>query len=76
MPHITVKHFPRELTDEQKEALAADICDVLKKHFSSTDESLSVALTPIEKDRWKEEVYDKEIAPQLDTLAKKPGYSL
>ncbi|MGB7799780.1 tautomerase PptA [Buttiauxella sp.] len=76
MPHITVKHFPRELTDEQKQALAADICDVLKKHFNSTDESLSVALTPIQKDRWKEDVYDKEIAPALDTLAKKPGYTL
>lgn len=76
MPHITVKHFPRELSDEQKEALAADICDVLKKHFNSKDESLSVALTPIQKDRWKEDVYDKEIAPVLNTLAKKPGYTL
>lgn len=76
MPHITVKHYPRELTDEQKQALASDICAVLRKHFNSSDESLSVALTPVEKERWKEDVYDKEIAPQLATLAKKPGYSL
>ncbi|RPH22515.1 tautomerase PptA [Buttiauxella warmboldiae] len=76
MPHITVKHYPRELTDEQKQALASDICAVLRKHFNSSDESLSVALTPVEKERWKEDVYDKEISPQLATLAKKPGYSL
>lgn len=76
MPHITVKHFPRELTDEQKEALATDICDVLKKHFDSKDASLSVALIPVEAERWKEEVYDTEIKPALDTLAKKPGYSM
>lgn len=76
MPHITVKHFPRELTDEQKKALAADICEVLKKHFNSSDDSLSVALVPVEPDRWKDDVYDKEIKPALDGLAKKPGYSL
>ncbi len=76
MPHITVKHFPRALTEEQKQALAADLCDVLKKHFNSTEDSLSVALTPVEADRWKEDVYDKEIKPALETLAKKPGYAL
>lgn len=76
MPHITVKYFPRELTEEQKQALAEDLSDVVKKHFSSKDASLSVALLPVEQERWKEEVYDTEIKPALDTLAKKPGYSM
>ncbi len=76
MPHITVKYFPRELTDEQKQALAEDLSDVVKKHFSSKDASLSVALVPVAQERWKEDVYDKEIEPALDTLAKKPGYSM
>ncbi|HEY1846061.1 MAG TPA: tautomerase PptA [Buttiauxella sp.] len=76
MPHITVKHFPRELTDEQKQALATDLCDVVKKHFSSADDSLSVALIPVERESWKDDVYDVEIKPALETLAKKPGYSL
>ncbi|WP_435953933.1 tautomerase PptA [Dryocola sp. BD626] len=76
MPHITVKHFPRELTEEQKQALADDLSEAVKKHFGSKDASLSVALIPVEQDRWKEDVYDKEIAPSLETLAKKPGYSM
>ncbi|WP_435948058.1 tautomerase PptA [Dryocola sp. BD586] len=76
MPHITVKHFPRELTDEQKQALAEELSDVVKKHFGSKDASLSVALVPVEQDRWKEDVYDKEIKPAFDSLAKKPGYSM
>lgn len=76
MPHITVKYFPRELTDEQKQALAEDLSDVVKKHFSSKDASLSVALVPVAQERWKEDVYDKEIEPALATLAKKPGYSM
>jgi 4-oxalocrotonate tautomerase len=29
MPHVDIKCFPRELTDEQKTALAADITEVL-----------------------------------------------
>ncbi|MEL4013898.1 tautomerase PptA [Dryocola clanedunensis] len=76
MPHITVKHFPRELNEEQKKALADDLCETVKKHFGSKDASLSVALIPVEQERWKEEVYDVEIAPELETLARKPGYSL
>ncbi len=76
MPHITVKYFPRELTEEQKQALAEDLSDVVKKHFASKDASLSVALLPVEQERWKEDVYDTEIKPALETLAKKPGYSM
>ncbi|WP_202303627.1 tautomerase PptA [Dryocola clanedunensis] len=76
MPHITVKHFPRELNEEQKKALADDLCEMVKKHFGSKDGSLSVALIPVEQERWKEEVYDVEIGPELETLARKPGYSL
>jgi len=76
MPHIDIKCFPRELTDEQKQALATDICHVFKQHFGSTDESLSVALTMVEKDKWQAEVWDKQIGPNLESLVKKPGTRL
>ena len=29
MPHVDIKCFPRDLNDEQKAALAADIADVI-----------------------------------------------
>lgn len=35
MPHVDIKCFPRELTDEQKTALAADITEVLIRHLNS-----------------------------------------
>lgn len=76
MPHITVKHFPRELTPEQQKALADDLCEMVKKHFGSQDASLSVALVAVEQARWKDEVYDVEIKPQMENLARKPGYSM
>ncbi|KHS65701.1 Tautomerase PptA [Pectobacterium brasiliense] len=75
MPHIDVKHFPRNLSEEEKKAVAEDLAAVLKKHFGSSDESLSVALNEIQPERWKDDVYDPFIKPKLDTLPKKPGYS-
>jgi len=76
MPHIEIKCFPRDLTEEQKQVLATDLCDVLKKHFGSKDESLSVALQMVEQAQWKSEVWDTQIAPQMEQLLKKPGYQL
>lgn len=76
MPHIDIKYFPRDLTTEQKQALADDVCEVLKKHLQSKDSALSVALTEVSPENWKDEVYDPIIKPALDSLVKKPGYTL
>lgn len=76
MPHIEIKCFPRELTEEQKQAITTEMCDVLKKHFGSKDESLSVALQMVEQAQWKAEVWDTQIAPHMEQLLKKPGYQL
>ena len=75
MPHVDIKCFPRSLTNEQKTALAADITEVIIRHLHSKDSSVSVALNEIEPDAWQG-VWDAEIAPQMDTLIKKPGYSM
>lgn len=53
MPHVDIKCFPRELTDEQKTALAADITEVLIRHLNSKESAVSVALTQIEPDAWQ-----------------------
>ena len=75
MPHVDIKCFPRELTDEQKTALAADITEVLIRHLNSKEGAVSVALTQVEPDAWQA-VWDSEIAPQMAQLIKKPGYSM
>ena len=74
MPHVDIKCFPRSLTNEQKTALAADITEVIIRHLQSKDSSVSVALNEIEPEAWQG-VWNAEIAPQMDTLIKKPGYS-
>ncbi len=67
--------FPRDLNDEQKTALAADITEVLIRHLNTKDRSVSVALNQVQESDWQQ-VWDSEIAPQMETLIKKPGYSM
>ena len=49
MPHIDIKCFPRELDEQQKAALAADITDVIIRHLNSKDSSIRIALQQIAK---------------------------
>ncbi len=75
MPHIDIKCFPRDLNDEQKSALAADITEVIIRHLQSKEQSISVALNEVEQEKWQQ-VWDSEIAPHMEELIKKPGYSM
>ena len=75
MPHVDIKCFRRDLNDEQKAALAADITEVLIRHLNSKESSVSVALKQVEPSDWQQ-VWDSEIAPQMEQLIKKPGYSM
>lgn len=75
MPHVDIKCFPRELTDEAKSALAADITDVIIRHLQSKESAISIALNQVPSEEWQA-VWDTEIAPQMETLIKKPGYTM
>ncbi|MGL5699640.1 MAG: tautomerase PptA [Kluyvera sp.] len=75
MPHVDIKCFPRDLNDEQKTALAAEITEVLIRHLDTKERSVSIALNQVEQSDWQQ-VWDSEIAPQMETLIKKPGYSM
>ena len=75
MPHVDIKCFPRDLNDEQKTALAADITEVLIRHLNSKEGAVSVALNQVQQSDWQQ-VWDTEIAPHMDELIKKTGYSM
>ncbi len=66
MPHIDIKCFPRELDEQQKAALAADITDVIIRHLNSKDSSISIALQQIQPESWQA-IWDAEnCAPNGD----------
>ncbi|MGM3161910.1 tautomerase PptA [Dickeya undicola] len=76
MPHVAIKYFPRNLPENVKQDLANDISELLKKYLNAEDKSISVALTEVVPERWKDAVYDIEIGPELENLTKKPGYTM
>ncbi len=74
MPHVTVKMIAGR-SEAQKQALTAAIAEALKTHAKCSDDSISMAIEDIaDKDAWTAQVYNPEIAPQIDKLYKKPGY--
>ena len=74
MPHIEIKCFPGR-TEEQKVNCAERIADVVAETLGCNTSSVSVAITDVPEEEWKEKVWEKHIAPDYDTLYKKPGYT-
>jgi 4-oxalocrotonate tautomerase len=75
LPHIIVKAFPGR-TDEQKARLAEAVARSVIDIFGSSDSSISVAFEDVPQERWKEAVYDKDIAGGGVQLVKAPGYTM
>ncbi len=76
MPHINIKCFPKHLSDQELKNFTEELSQVVMKHLNASDKSISISYQEIAQEQWKSDVYDKEIKPNLDTLAKKPGYEM
>ena len=76
MPHINVKCYPKHLSEKQMSDFVSELTQVIEKHLSATDESISISYEEIPAEQWKDQVFDKEIIPNMGTLAKKPGYDM
>ncbi|MEV4649578.1 tautomerase PptA [Saccharopolyspora sp. NPDC049357] len=74
MPHVNIKHFPKEVTDEQKRKLAESITLALIEHLGTRDGAVSVTLEPVEKEVWNETVVEPEINGRPELLIKRPDY--
>jgi 4-oxalocrotonate tautomerase len=75
MPHVAVKVLTGTPEDKKKqlaEAIVEDVVDIVR----CGEESVSVAIEEIDPKDWKEKVYDPLIRKKMDTLYKKPGYSM
>jgi 4-oxalocrotonate tautomerase len=73
MPHVMIKMYPGT-SEELKEKIAQEITKILITIADKSEGSVSIAITDVAKEVWMEEVYSKEIEPNLDKLYKKPGY--
>lgn len=75
MPHVNIQIFPGK-TEMQKQLLAEAIVQDFIRLFNYDEEAVSVAITEIDQDAWKEKVYQEEILNKKETVYKKPGYTM
>ncbi len=76
MPHINIKCYPKHLTENEMNAFVTELTQLAEKHLKATEEYISISYTEIPADKWKDEVFDKEIRPNIGKLAKDPGYDM
>jgi 4-oxalocrotonate tautomerase len=76
MPHITVTCYPKHLSDAEFSVFIQSLTQLAEKHLHASEGDVSILYTEVPEADWKQEVWDKAIAPNLGRLAKKPGYSL
>jgi 4-oxalocrotonate tautomerase len=74
MPHIEIKCYPGR-TEEQKIRCAEEVTKAVMETMGCDASSVSVAIKEIEKEDWKDKVWDTQIAPEQESLYKKPGYT-
>ena len=74
MPHIEIKCYPGR-TEEQKIRCAEEVTKAVTETMGCDASSVSVAIKEREKEDWKDKVWDTQIAPEQESLYKKPGYT-
>lgn len=74
MPHIEIKCYTGK-TEEQKKACAEKVTAAIMETLGCTEAGVSIAIKDVDKENWKEEVWDKEIVADDEYLYKKPGYT-
>jgi 4-oxalocrotonate tautomerase len=73
MPHVVVKMYPAD-SEEQKVKLADELTKVIMDITGKPEAAVSIRIVEVPEEVWMEQVYEKEILPQIGSLAKKPGY--
>ncbi|MFD7701410.1 amino acid adenylation domain-containing protein [Streptomyces caelestis] len=74
MPHVNIKHFPTHISDEQQAELVSSVTKAVTDAFGCDEGVVSIAIEPIDKELWNEEVYIPEIVNRKHILSKAPNY--
>ncbi|TQM85318.1 amino acid adenylation domain-containing protein [Saccharothrix saharensis] len=74
MPHVSIKHFPVQLSSEKQDRLVDAISTAVQQAFGVDSDAISIAMEPVRASDWKAEVYEPEIEGRRHLLAKTPRY--
>ena len=75
MPHVIIKHYPKDIDKEKLIILKETIVSALTIAFDCPEKVTSIGLRPIQPDTWEEEVYIPDIQSRVSELIKKPSYN-
>ena len=76
MPHITLQCYPKGLNDEQLQSFANDLTAFVSERLNTPAEYISIDFQEMNEQAFKDEVWDKHIAPNQQNLLRKPQYQL
>ncbi|WP_036333174.1 amino acid adenylation domain-containing protein [Microbispora sp. ATCC PTA-5024] len=74
MPHVSIKHFPVSLTEQQHSDLVAAVTAAMTSAFGCDEGAVSIILEPVAKELWDQQVYIPEIVNRRHELGKLPNY--
>lgn len=74
MPHVIIKHFPKDLDEEARARLAARVSEAVREAFGVREGAVSIGLEPVEREEWDAEVYRPDIAGARERLIQFPDY--
>ncbi|MGR3937947.1 tautomerase PptA [Streptomyces sp. BRA346] len=73
MPHLTIKHFPRDVGDQQRKQLAEELTALVVRHFEVPESAVSIALEQVDQSSWNDAVIVPEIIEREHLLIKAPN---
>jgi 4-oxalocrotonate tautomerase len=74
MPHINIKFFPVALNRETEQQMIDELTEAVTAAFGCSRDVVSIALEPVEEQRWQSQVYQPEIVERRHLLRKLPNY--
>lgn len=75
MPHVTIEHFPHDLSEEARAYLADKISAVVARAFACDSSAISIATRSVPAHEWARLVYQPRIEGRAHELLKTPHYT-
>lgn len=76
MPHISLKCYPKGLTEQQMQQFADDLTAFVGERLNTPAEYITIDYQELDENAFKQDVWDKEIAPNKARLLRQPQYQL
>ncbi|MEU2923509.1 tautomerase family protein [Streptomyces sp. NPDC007251] len=64
MPHVSIKHFSRTFTEDNKADLVTAVTQTITRVFGVDADSVSIAAEPVEPAAWTAEVHTRRSRPR------------